>query len=198
MRKVSVAALLLLAGWLANAPLAAEVFTVTLNNGATFDSRHEPRAAAWDANMLEFITDTGLPVALPRALVREVTAQSEVKGFGRVLNTTTIDLGFAPNDVVNAEQNAGQTAQQLSPMESAFASGAFNQRQFAEPSEAGIDRPSGGIPVTGLGGYGGGGGGGGIGGAPVGGSAPPVRTPAPAPVPEGNPSTPPAGSGGAQ
>jgi hypothetical protein len=179
MRKLPVAALLLLCGsWVP--PASAEIFVVTLHNGGTFESRHEPRQAAWDAGMLELITDTGLPIALPKSLVREVTAQSETKGFGRVLNTTTVDLGFAPNDVVEAEKGAGRPP---SVMEQAFTDRIFDTQQFAEPSQAGVHAPSGGIPVSSLGGYGGGGGGAAVPSAPV------------APRPSAPPAAPPSGSG---
>jgi hypothetical protein len=172
MRQRSVAPVLLLCGALAAAPVAAEVYTVTLTNGSTFESRYQPRQASWDATVIELLTETGNWIAMPKTLVSEVVAASESKGFGRVIDTTTIDLGFAPNDL--PQETAGQ-ATQLTPLEQAFNRN-YDIQQFAEPNAVG-----GGLPVFGIGGTVGGGGGGG-------GFTPPSAAPS-LPVPA--PATPP-------
>jgi hypothetical protein len=162
---------------LAALPAAAEVYTIKLTNGTTFESRYQPKQAAWDTTMVTFLDETGLEIALPRALVADVTAQSELKGYGRVIDTTTIDLGIAPNDYDETRQM--QTQADVSPFEEAM-NRSYDQQQFVEPGEAG-----GGIPV-GFGGYGGGGdfGGGGPVFTPP---PPPVPAPAPAPAPAAPP-----------
>lgn len=138
MRKARVAPLLALCGVLAAAPAMAEVFTVTLTNGTTFESRYRPRQASWDTGMLEFLNELGTWVALPKTLVTDIAAQSETRGFGRVIDTTTVDLGIAPNDLPQ------ETAGQVSPAD-ALAQ-AFNRnydiQQFVEPGDVG-----GGLPV---------------------------------------------------
>ena len=93
---------------LAALPGAAEIYTVTLTNGSLFESRYQPRQAAWDEGMMELATETGLWIAMPKSLVQSVTAMSETKGFGRVIDTTTIDLGFAPNDLPEEMDPAGR------------------------------------------------------------------------------------------
>lgn len=169
MRKARFVALLLVCGSLTLAPAGAELFTVALTNGATFDTRYQPRRAAWDAEMIEFVTDTGLWVAMPRGLVSEVRAVAETKGFGKVINTTTVDLGYAPNDLAVADLTTQAQAAERSYMDTALANRQFDQQQFVEPSQAGVHAPRGGIPVTSLGG----------GGAPSGPAVVPVAQPAP-------------------
>ena len=169
MRKARVAPLLALCGVLAAAPAAAEVFTITLSNGTTFESRYRPRQAAWDGEMMEFLNELGTWVALPKGLVSDVAAQSETRGFGRVLDTTTVDLGIAPNDLPQ------ETAAEVSPAD-ALAQ-AFNRnydiQQFVEPGDVG-----GGLPV----GYGSGSG---SGPSVTIQTAPPAPPAAPAPRPQG-------------
>jgi hypothetical protein len=173
MRKAILSALLL-CGALAAFPLGAEVFTITLTNGSTFESRYMPRQAAWDPAMIELIVETGNWIALPKNLVQSTVARSESRGFGRIIDTTTLDLGFAPNDVAEAEEAGGVES---SPMEQAFESRAYDQRQFVEPGEAG-----GGLPIFGFGG--------GAGGSRRGGGSSSSPTPAPAPAPAPAPTAP--------
>ena len=91
-------------------PAAAEVYTIRLANGTSFESRYQPKQAAWDASLVTFLDETGTEIALPQALIAEVTAQSETKGFGRVLDSTTLDLGFMPNDLDQSQQVMQQQA----------------------------------------------------------------------------------------
>jgi hypothetical protein len=130
---------------LAALPAAAEVYSINLSNGTTFQTRYQPKQAAWDPSVLTFVDETGLEVALPRAMVSSVTALSETKGFGKLNNTTTIDLGFAPNDLPEQQRQA-QAAQQA--MNGGFFDRSFTQQQFVDPSQTS------GIPVYGFGGGG--------------------------------------------
>jgi hypothetical protein len=123
----------------------AEVYTIRLANGTIFESRYQPKQATWDPKMVTFLTETGLEVALPQGLIADVSAQSETKGFGKVINTTTVDLGFAPNDLDQTQQMLQQQAVPFSML----AGQPAGSNMFVEPSAAGT-----GIPV-GFGGYGG-------------------------------------------
>ena len=159
-------------------PAAAEVYTVTLTNGSIFESRYQPRQAAWDAGMLELATETGAWIALPKSLVQGIAAQSETKGFGRIIDTTTIDLGFAPNDLPEAAVTQDRS---MSVLEEAMTR-SYDIQQFAEPSQAGgRGTGGGGLPVFGLGGGGGGG------------FTPPTPAPVPAPPPQPAIPAPPSG-----
>jgi hypothetical protein len=105
-----IAAGLLVAGSLAALPAAGEVYTIRLSNGTTFESRYQPKQAAWDPTFVTFLNEAGNEIALPQSLVVEVAAQSETKGYGRVLDTTTVDLGFMPNDLDQSQQLMRQQA----------------------------------------------------------------------------------------
>jgi hypothetical protein len=114
--------------------------------------------------------------------VQGIKAMSETKGFGRIIDTTTIDLGFAPNDLPDAPVNQDRS---MSALEEAMTR-SYDIQQFAEPSQAGRGTGGGGgLPLWGLGG-GGGGGGGGF-------TPPPAPAPVPAPPPQPSIPVPPGG-----
>ena len=128
-------------------PATAEVFTVSLHNGTSFQTRYQPQAAPWDQNKILFLTDEGNWIALANADVAGVSTDTETKGFGYTLNTTTIALGWAPNDneESSAEGNAKPApAQQQQPN--------YTQQQFVEPSDtSGFPGNWVGYPTTGPG-----------------------------------------------
>jgi len=80
------------------APAVADVFTVHLTNGATFETRYQPKMVEGDANNVLFVTDVGNRIYVHRDDISEITHSSDVQGFGTMINTTTIALGWAPND----------------------------------------------------------------------------------------------------
>ena len=135
------AAGLLVVGLLVAAmPAAAEVYTIRLSNGTTFESRYQPKQAPWDPTFVSFVNETGNEIALPQALVIEVAAQSETKGYGRVLDTTTVDLGFMPNDL-DQSQRLMQELARMNP-EGQVVVPPSGGGMFVEPGQIG-----GGIPV---------------------------------------------------
>ena len=121
-------------------PAAAEVYTIRLSNGTTFESRYQPKQAAWDPTFVTFVNETGNEIALPQSLIAEVAAQSETKGYGRVLDTTTVDLGFMPNDL-DQSQRAMERQAAMNPS-GQLAVGPSPSGQFIEPDAIG-----GGIPI---------------------------------------------------
>lgn len=143
------AALLLVCGVVALAvPAGAEVYTIKLSNGTWFESRYQPKQAAWDKTLVTFVDETGTEIALPQALISSVDAESESKGFGRVINTTTVDLGFAPNDIDQVQKMVNdQRAQYGADMNEYYKH--TNSQQFVEPDQLG------GTPIWGVG-FGGG------------------------------------------
>lgn len=170
MRHRTLPMLLACGSLLAGLPAAAEVYTIRLTNGTTFESRYQPKQAAWDAGVLTFLDETGLEVALAKGLIAEVAPQSELKGFGKVINTTTVDLGFAPNDLEEFQARMRESNQ--NPFQESMTR-TYDQQQFVEPDQVG-----GGIPV----GFGGGGGTGFTSGTfvPPNVTLPPTSSPAPA------------------
>ena len=83
----------------AMSPVMAEIFRVQLKNGNSFVSRYQPKVAEWDENKVVFLTDVGNRITLPMDYIADIEADSEVRGFGTVIDTTTIVLGWAPNDL---------------------------------------------------------------------------------------------------
>jgi hypothetical protein len=126
----------LLVGAFAALPLAATVYTVTLKNGTTFDSRYQPEYASWDANKVVLMTEYGNRVALDAAEIDSVTVDTENRGFGHQLNASTIALGWAPNDALDPNSDEGKAALAAEAEAAAIAGQAppvYNQEQFVQP-----------------------------------------------------------------
>ena len=79
-------------------PVMADVFRVQLKNGNSFMTRYQPKVAEWDENKVVFLTDVANRITIHMDDIADITATNQVKGFGTVIDTTTIVLGWAPND----------------------------------------------------------------------------------------------------
>lgn len=119
------------------APAAeATVYTVTMKNGTTFDTRYQPEESSWDPNMVVLMTEYGNRIALAASEIESVTVDSESRGFGHQLNNTTMALGWAPNDALDANSDEGKAALAADAAAQAAAANApqvYNQQQFVEP-----------------------------------------------------------------
>lgn len=146
-------------------PAAAELYTVTLKNGDTFLSRHQPQYASWDQNMVLVLSDVGNWVALEAQNIVSVKSETQMRGFAVRLNSNTLFLGWSAND------GTGERGGVIAPDQGRR----YDQQQFVDPSEAG-----GGFPTSSTlpGSYGGG----------------YEAAPPPAPVAPSAPSPPPSGS----
>ncbi len=91
-----VVALVMIAG-----SASAALFTVTMTNGTSFETRYRPLQADWDENQVMVMTDKGNWIALPKNEIADVESRAEVSGYGYQLNTTTVFLGWSPNDVAD-------------------------------------------------------------------------------------------------
>jgi hypothetical protein len=137
--------LVLVAGCL-TLPAAGEMFTLTLKNGNTFVTYYQPQEADWDPNQILLLTDFGNLIALDKDDVLEAVSDTETRGIGRFIDSTTIELGASPNDLPIPTEDAEAAAmdalqqavlqQQLQPRPN------YSQQQFVEPGQTG-----GGIPV---------------------------------------------------
>lgn len=78
---------------------AAATFTVMLDNGTSILTRYQPRLSMPDEANVMLLTEVGNWISIPREHVVDVTTDIESRGFGRVIDTTTIELGFAPNEL---------------------------------------------------------------------------------------------------
>lgn len=128
-------------------PAAAEVYIVTLTNGNTFLSKYKPREAAYDTSKLLIMTDVGNIIALDKQFVAEIASDTESRGFGVVIDTATIMIGYTMNDapLPGEEGEAGQLPQGAFPGQGAFGGFApppLTNQLIAEPNSGG------GIPVS--------------------------------------------------
>ena len=89
-------------------PATAEIFRVQLKNGNQFTTRYQPKVAEWDESKVVLLTDVGNRITLLKEDIADVTADSQVKGFGTVIDTTTIVLGWAPNDAPTETDPSGE------------------------------------------------------------------------------------------
>lgn len=141
-------ALLLALGVLSVTPASAELYYVHLKNGKTFETRYQPQEASWDSNQVLFLTEMGNWIAVSKDDLSDVEINSEVKGFGKVIDSTTIALGPAPNDApVPGQEQQNPQAQLLQYLQNQQANQPdYSQPQFVNPGSLG--REGGGLPVS--------------------------------------------------
>ncbi len=124
---------------------AAETFTVTLDTGNTFLSRYQPKLSP-DESKVMLLTENGNWIAFPLDRVADLTTTTESRGFGRVIDTTTIDLGLAPNEYGGEEQGevdpTTRLLQYMSERDSAQRD--YSVEQFVDTEGAG----AGGFPTS--------------------------------------------------
>jgi len=125
----------------------AEVYTVTLHNGNTFLAKYRPQDASYDPSYIVFVTDVGNLISLHKDDVADVVSETESRGFGVVIDTTTILIGELPNDTPTEEQ--ALKAMEARQAQTGFrlpAQAGLATQQFAEPSSVG-GSAGGGLPV---------------------------------------------------
>ncbi len=130
-------------------PAGAEVFTVKMKNSTEFVTRYQPRQDARDENKIMLLTEYGNWVALSKDTIADITSETESRGFGTVLDTNTIVIGWAPND--KADPNApppDPTTQLLNYLKGRDSQPEqdFTVQQFVTTEGAGL----GGIPAAGV------------------------------------------------
>jgi hypothetical protein len=96
----------------AAAVASAGTFTVTLTNGSTFETRYRPTEAEWDDSVVLFTTDRGNWIALSKEEIADVTSSVEETGFGYQVDTTTLFVGWSPNEELPEEGEEGAEGQQ--------------------------------------------------------------------------------------
>ncbi len=167
-------------------PAMARIFRVQLKNGNSFMTRYQPKVAEWDENKVVLTTDVGNRISLHLEDIADIEALSEMKGFGTVIDTTTIVLGWAPNDAPT-ETDPGAEAQFQQYLESLMGNRRQNTvQQFVNTEDAG----QGGLSPWEFGG-------GNFSGGNAGNQPTPVVLPArPAPTAPGAPTGPAGGGGG--
>lgn len=125
---------------------SAGTFTVTLHNGSSFESRYQPKAASWDDNVILVLDEFGNWVGLERADVKSVISDIEARGYGIVIDTTTKEFGFAPNDAALPDEEGGAQPEQAPSALDRILGQTYDTPQFVEPGSSG-----GGFPVFSVG-----------------------------------------------
>ena len=82
-------------------PANAEVYHVKLHNGSVIDTAYQPVQCTWDPNMVLIMTDVGNWIGLDQKAIESVESETQVRGFGVAINTSTIAIGWAPNDAAD-------------------------------------------------------------------------------------------------
>ncbi|HUO86497.1 MAG TPA: hypothetical protein VM617_03835 [Thermoanaerobaculia bacterium] len=138
-------------------PAAAGDWIVELANGSQLISRYQPREASWDPNIVLLMTSDGNTIGLSRGDIASVRSDIESRGFGTVIDSKTIALGWAPNDLPDPAAEPGTTLspemqilQQMIAQQGQQTQG-LTVQQFVDPVAAGGGLPSfgasGGAPI---------------------------------------------------
>lgn len=121
-----------LVGILAVAPLSATVYKVTLKNGNVFETRYQPEDASWDAGKIVLLDEMGNLIALSKDDVQEVLSDIEAKGYGTVIDNTTMYLGWAPNE---GEEGTAEGAAAAAAQATGQEEPNLTYNQFVEPDQ---------------------------------------------------------------
>ena len=97
------AALTLVLLLVASAPASATAYIVVLKNGNTMVSKYKPIDAPYNSSKSLIMTEAGNIVSLSKDDIEEIIADVENRGFGIVIDTTTILVGYSANDAPNQE-----------------------------------------------------------------------------------------------
>src|SRR6185436_14737704 len=86
-------------------------------------------------------------IGLPQADIREVRSETQIAGYGRVIDSKTFELGIAPNDAEDPDAKPGDPAearaqmleqmlqQQQQEFDQRRAQESYTVQQFVDPSE---------------------------------------------------------------
>ena len=124
--------LLLLGLVVASTPAWAEVYTVTLHSGGTFQSRYRPQEAPWNTETVLLRTEWGNWIALDKSDIESVKADTETKGFGLVIDEATVELGAGANDTPVPEEGKEGAASAAAAQQPAAP---YSIQQFVEPNQ---------------------------------------------------------------
>lgn len=109
------------------APASAAIFVIHMNNGTSFETRFRPLDAEYDAGKIVFLDEVGILVAISKSEISSIESDVESRGFGHVIDNTTIAVGWAPNDAPESGSPEDQARQ------AAIAAEGRTQGPAAEP-----------------------------------------------------------------
>lgn len=119
MARSSRALVLVVVAMAVSAPLSAALYTVTLTNGTTFSSRYKPLDAPWDVGKVVLLDETGNVISLAKSEIDSVESDIGSRGFGHMLDDTTMAFGWAPNDKGESDYDAPIASSDVGSGESA-------------------------------------------------------------------------------
>ncbi|MEM1249280.1 MAG: hypothetical protein AAGK22_23085 [Acidobacteriota bacterium] len=127
-----------------SAPLTAQVYKIQMKSGNEFVSKYKPRQAWYSEDKLLIMTKAGNIVALDKSDIETVESDLESRGFGVVIDTTTVMVGTRPNDMPVLDDDAiNQALDRASRLQSLRGRQPqnFSSPLFSEPNGGG------GLPV---------------------------------------------------
>lgn len=114
------------------APADAAIYTVTMKSGNSFESRYEPQDASWDKSKLVMLDEMGNQISISKDEIEKVESDFEAKGYGAMLDNTTMALGWAPNDAADPDAETAVGTSQDQPQGERPP---ITYNQFVEPSQ---------------------------------------------------------------
>lgn len=120
--------------------VSAGTYTVTLNNGTSFVTRYKPVDADWDENVVMLSTDRGNWIALNKDEIADTVSDVESTGFGYQVDTTTVFVGWSPNEGEGeGEGEGGESGGGVERVDERFPEPepSFNLEQFIDVPGAG-------------------------------------------------------------
>ena len=124
-------------------PAAGAIYTVHLENGTTIDTRYQPVQSPTDPDKMMLLTSVGNWISLPKDAVTTVVTDLETRGFGLVVDTTTILIGMSLNDAAEEDGTLDPAAAYLQYLQERDAAAVpYSVQQFVNTENAG------GIPLS--------------------------------------------------
>lgn len=77
---------------------AINSYIVNLKNGSTIISKYRPVESHFDESLMMLMTAAGNTIAIPKADIDTIVSDLENRGFGVVIDTTTVVVGRTAND----------------------------------------------------------------------------------------------------
>ena len=115
---------------LAATGVQAALYTVTMKNGAIFETRYAPIPADFDEGVMLLRTDRGNWIGLEKDEIEDIVSAAEASGFGYQLDTTTLFLGWSPNDLIEEIEGEDGEMTQRYEADAAPSSDAYSIDQF--------------------------------------------------------------------
>ena len=148
----------LLALCVAASASAHNAFIVNLKNGSTLISKYRPVTAAFDDSFMLVMTSAGNSIAIEKSSIESIVSDLENRGFGVVIDVSTVIVGRSANDAEQLDLSTGGGFQDLQGMlqmqnfanNAGALAGGGQSSGFASPSFDGgaTNAPSGGISLN--------------------------------------------------